>query len=97
MGRLNLHKAPGRSQLSKTDMGTLERNGPTRTRPVGQPHTTRHDALDRTNMPQGRKKKMRRPKVHKAPRWSQLSKIDIGALEQNGPTQTRLVGQPHMA
>ena len=38
MGHLNVHKAPGRSQLSKNDTGALERNGPTRTRLVGD-HT----------------------------------------------------------
>ena len=30
MGRPNVHKVLGRSQLSKKDMGTLERNSPTR-------------------------------------------------------------------
>ena len=34
MGHLNMHKAPEWSQLSKTDTGTLEQNGPTRMHPV---------------------------------------------------------------
>ena len=46
MGRPNMHKAPGRSQLSKTDTGALERNELNRTRPVGRPHMVRHDVLD---------------------------------------------------
>ena len=37
-GFLNVHKAPGWSQLSKTDMGTLERNNLTRSFPVGLSH-----------------------------------------------------------
>jgi len=73
MGRPNVHKAPGCSQLSKTDTGSLQRNGMTRTRLVRRPHTARHDAPDRT-MPHGRKWQTRRPNLHKAPRRSQLSK-----------------------
>ena len=80
MGRLNVHKAPGQSQLSKTDMGTLEQNGPTSTCLVGRRHTVRHGAPNRT-MPQGNKPKIGCPNVHKAPTWSQLSKTDMGTLE----------------
>ena len=39
MSHPNVYKAPGQSQLRKTDTSTLEQNGPTRTRPVGRPHT----------------------------------------------------------
>ena len=79
-GHPNVHKALEWSQLSKTDTGALERNGPTRTRPVGRPHTARHNVPDRT-MPQGIKWQTGHPNVHKAPRWSQLRKTDTGALE----------------
>ena len=54
-GHLNMHKALRWSQLRKTDTGTLEQNGPTRTHLVGRPHTVQHDAPDRMNMPQGSK------------------------------------------
>ena len=47
----------------------------------------RHDAPDRTNMPQGSKQKTGCQNVHKAPGQSQLSKTDTGALERNGPTR----------
>ena len=97
-GHLNMHKALGRSQLSKTDTGALKRNGSTKTRLVGRrPHTARHDAPDRTNMTHERKHKMGHPNVHKALEQSQLSKTDTGTLEKNGPNRMRLVGQPHMA
>ena len=80
-GCLNEYKAPRWSQLSKTDMGTLERNGLTRKRPVGQPdHKARHGAPGRI-MPHGSKRKTGCPNVHNAPEWSQLSKTDTGALE----------------
>ena len=138
MGCLNVHKGLGRSQLSKTDTGTLERNSSTRpectrsidltrcdtacpterchkgenskwatqtcTRDPGghnlakliwalsnemaQPdlnvpgRATSHGAPERT-MPQGIKWKMGHPNVHKEPGWTQLSKTDTGALEQN--------------
>ena len=85
MGRLNMHKALGQSQLSKIDTGALEQNDTTRTRPIGRPHTVQHGTPDRT-MPQGRKWKTSHLNVHKAPRQSQLSKIDTGTLELNGPT-----------
>ena len=97
MGCPNIHKAPGQSQLSKTDTGTLERNGPTRTRLIGKPHTTRRDALNRTNMPQESKQQMIRSNVHKAPGQSQLSKTDTNTLEQNDLTRMRLVGRPRTA
>ena len=81
-----MHKAPEWSQLNKTNTGALERNGPIgQTRPVERPHIARNDAPERM-ISQGRKQKMGHPNVHKAPRWSQLSKIDTGALEQNGAT-----------
>ena len=105
MSHKNVHKALGRSQLRKTDTGALERNSSTRTRPVGQPHTVRHGA-PKQMMPQGikrkmdhsnvhkanDKRKMGHPNVHKAPGWSQFIKIDMGALEQNGPNRTHPVG-----
>ena len=46
IGCPNVHKAPEQSQISKTDTGALERNGSTRTRPVGRPHMVRHSVLD---------------------------------------------------
>ena len=85
MGHLNMHKPLGKSQLSKSDMGALERNNLTRPRLVRRPHTARHGMPDRT-MPQGRKQKIGHPNVNKAPRRSQLSKTDTSALDRNGPT-----------
>ena len=79
-GHPNLQKELKQSQLNKTDTGALERNGPTQMPPVRQPHTTRHDAPDRM-MPQGSKQKTGRSNMHKAPELSQLSKINMGALE----------------
>ena len=65
-------------------------------RPVGIPRTARHGVPDRT-MPQGRKRQMGRPNVHKASRQSQLSETDTGTLKQNGSNRTRPVGRPHTA
>ena len=86
MGHPNMHKGLELSQLRKTDMGALERNSSTRTRPVGQPHTARHDAPNRT-MPQERKYQMGHLNMHKAPGWSQLCKTKMGALKRNDLTQ----------
>ena len=94
MGWQNVHKAPGQSQLNKTDTGGLERNDPTQTRPVGRPHMVQHGVLDRT-MPQGIKWKMGRLNMHKAPRRSQLSKTDTGALKRNDPA-SHSYGHPQM-
>ena len=94
MGRTNVHKAPGWSQLSKTDKGALERNDPTRTRPIRRPRTARHGAPDRM-MSQGIKQKMGHRNMHKAPGHSQLRKTDTGALERNVLTRTRPVRRPH--
>ena len=80
MGHLNVHKAPRQSQLSKNDTDALEQNDLTRTRLVGRPHTTGHGTHDRM-MPQGIKWETGFPNVHKALRWSQLSKTDTGTLE----------------
>ena len=80
MGHLNMHKGPRWSQLSKTDTGALEQNGPTRMRPVGRPRTARHGTPDRM-MPQGSKQKTGRSNMYKALGQSQLSKTDTGALE----------------
>ena len=71
MDHLNMHKAPGWSQLSKTDTGALKRNSH---------HKAQHDAPDQT-MPHGTKWKTGRPNLPKAPVWSQLRKTDTGALE----------------
>ena len=96
MGQTSVHKAPGRSQLSKTDTGSLERNSPTGTRPIGRrPHTARHDAPERTSMPQGSKQQTSRPNVHKAPQRLELSKTNTGTLERNGPTQMRPIERPY--
>ena len=82
----NVHKAPGQSQLRKTDTSTLERNDPTRTCLVERPdHKARHGALDR-KMPKGSKQKMGHSNVHKALVQSELSKTDTGTLERNGLT-----------
>ena len=86
MGHPNMHKAPRWSQLSKTNTGALKWNGPTRMRRVGWPYTAWHDAPKKI-MPQGRKSKMGHRNMHKAAEWSQLSKIDMGTLERNGPTR----------
>ena len=40
-GRPDVHKAPGRSQLSKSDTGALRPNGPTRTDALTRCHTAR--------------------------------------------------------
>ena len=62
MGYPNVNTALGWShELRKTDTGTLERNGPNRTRPVGRPHTARQGTPDRT-IPQGRKMANEPPK-----------------------------------
>ena len=87
MSHPTVHKGIGQSQLSKIDTGILERNGLTRTHLVGRPHTMRHDTPDQT-MPQGSKRQTDHPNVNKAPRWSQLSKTDMGALKRNDSTRT---------
>ena len=96
MGRLNVHKPPGWSQLSKIDTGTLERNNATQTCLVGRPHMEQHGPPDQT-MPQWRKQQMGHLNMNKASRQSQLNKTDTGALEQNVPTSMCLVGRPHTA
>ena len=80
MGRLNVHKEPGWSQITKTNTGALQQNDPTRTGPVGQPHMARHDAPDQ-KMPQGIKWQTGFPNVHMALEQSQLRKTDTGTLE----------------
>ena len=85
MGRPNMHKTPGWSQLSKSDTGALGPNNPTRARLAGCPHPARHDTPDRMDA-HGRKWKMGQPNVYKAPWQSQLCKIDMVALKRNDPT-----------
>ena len=86
-GRPNVHKAPGRSQLSKNDTGALARNGPTRPERTPSHETARperapsHGPPDRM-MAQERKWKKGHPNVHKALERSQLSKNDTGTPEE---------------
>ena len=88
-----MHKAPRGSEISKTDIGALEQNGPTRTCLVRRPHMARHGAPDRM-MPQGRKWQTGRSNMHKALEQSQICKTDTGTLEQNSPTRAPPVGRP---